>query len=228
MITDKEIKELFAFVAHKRVRYKDVQIELVDHLATAIEENMLKDTSLTFSQALDNVYGSFGIFGFAKIVEQKERSMMQFWRRRIFSYVKRFYALPRIIGTLGSMVLLFLLLQHQIISVKFIMIITTLCAFLGIVWVMYKNHTLDNIIRDYLYVKSYYSVIGGLVFGFFYMPQLWINDFDKTIWAENIWALMGIGIFFPMAIILSYICLYEIPIELKNEFEKRFKRYILT
>lgn len=228
MISDIKIKELFSFVAKKRVRYKDVQIELVDHLATAIEEIMEHEPNLTFNKALEKVYAGFGIYGFAKIIEQKEQAMHKFWRTRIFNYVRKFYALPRIIGTIGSMILVFLLLYYGFIGLKPIVIIVTLCAFCGIVWVMYVQHVLDNTIRDYLYVKSYYNVVGSFIFAFFYVPNIYFPNMDSNIWNNNYWTILIISFCFPMGIILSYICLYEIPKELKKEFELRFKRYIQT
>ena len=39
-LTHKQIDQLFAFTKKKMVRYYDLQVELVDHLAARIEEEM--------------------------------------------------------------------------------------------------------------------------------------------------------------------------------------------
>ena len=70
-LTDQQIEALFAFTKKKYVHHYDVQVELVDHLATSIEEEMEKDTKISFEDALQRVYARFGIFGFAK--EQKRK-----------------------------------------------------------------------------------------------------------------------------------------------------------
>jgi hypothetical protein len=50
------------------VPYYDLQVELADHLANAIEEQMSSNRNLSFQKALENVHQSFGISGFAPLV----------------------------------------------------------------------------------------------------------------------------------------------------------------
>ena len=68
MITEVQYESLFAFCRKHYVQYYDVQVELVDHLAEAIEEKLKLNPKLNFEQALDSVYAGFGIKGFADIV----------------------------------------------------------------------------------------------------------------------------------------------------------------
>ena len=69
MITEEQLNHLYKFCRKHYVQYYDVQAELVDHLSSAIEDRMAANKSLGFEQALDQVYASFGIKGFADIVE---------------------------------------------------------------------------------------------------------------------------------------------------------------
>ena len=94
-LSREEIDQLFQFTERKLVRWYDLQIELVDHLACRIEEEMAINHSLTFEAALDKVYKEFGIFGFAKVVQEKESQIykagIRMWLRELrlqFSWPK--------------------------------------------------------------------------------------------------------------------------------------------
>jgi len=99
MITDAQYESLFAFCRRHYVQYYDVQVELVDHLVEAIEEKMSLNPTLSFEQALDQVYAGFGIKGFADIVATRmemvsKKSSKQKWKL-FFSY----FTIPKIAMT---------------------------------------------------------------------------------------------------------------------------------
>jgi hypothetical protein len=50
-----------------------VQVELVDHLANAVEEEMTNNPKGTFEEVLDRVYRSFGNKGFKPLVIEKQK-----------------------------------------------------------------------------------------------------------------------------------------------------------
>jgi hypothetical protein len=66
-LSESEVQRLFEFATKKFVHWYDLQIEVVDHLASAIETEMQLAPGLSFESALEKVYKSFGIFGFAKL-----------------------------------------------------------------------------------------------------------------------------------------------------------------
>ncbi len=76
-LSEEQISTLFLFTKKKWVHWYDLQVELVDHLAARIEEEMTIDKELTFQKALDKVYAGFGLFGFSKIVQQAEKAVRQ-------------------------------------------------------------------------------------------------------------------------------------------------------
>ena len=73
-LDQQHIEELFAFTRKEYVHWYDLQVELVDHLASGIEEEMAADPRLDFQRALEKVYGRFGIFGFSEIVKEKTKA----------------------------------------------------------------------------------------------------------------------------------------------------------
>lgn len=73
MLTNEQVAELFRFCEKHHVHFYDVQVELVDHLANAIEEKM--QTGSDFENALGEVYAGFGAMGFAGFANSRSRLM---------------------------------------------------------------------------------------------------------------------------------------------------------
>ena len=55
-LTNEEIEGLFIFCRKRKVKYYDVQLELVDHLATSIEEIWRTQPEIPFQDALTKIY----------------------------------------------------------------------------------------------------------------------------------------------------------------------------
>lgn len=98
-LSKEQIDEIFNFVKSKYVRYVDLQYELVDHLASAIEDEMKKDTKLSFSSALSKVYARFPVTGFTHFVAEKQVALTSYWRRRWFQAFKSYFTPPRVFLT---------------------------------------------------------------------------------------------------------------------------------
>lgn len=75
MMLTKEIDYLFQFCQDQRVYYYEIQAELVDHLANAIEAEMAERKDLTFEAALEKVFADFGPYGFSPIVRQQTKQL---------------------------------------------------------------------------------------------------------------------------------------------------------
>ncbi len=51
-ITEQEINQIFYFTKKHYVEFYDVQVELVDHLANAIEDQWKENSNISFEDAL--------------------------------------------------------------------------------------------------------------------------------------------------------------------------------
>jgi len=108
MQLDKEhIDQLYTFTRQHYVEWYDLQSELVDHLANAIEVEWQQNPKLTFEEALDIEFKKFGIFGFMDVVEERQKFLQKKYARLIWNYYKQFFRLPRIILTFASIYMLF-------------------------------------------------------------------------------------------------------------------------
>lgn len=99
-LTDTQINELFAFCKRHYVHYYDVQVELVDHLANAIEEKINANPSLSFEKALDEVYKTFGYKGFAGIVSAKTTAINKQYRKLRYKLFFEYFTWPKAMFTL--------------------------------------------------------------------------------------------------------------------------------
>lgn len=95
MLSDEQIEILFTFCEKHYVHYYDVKVELVDHLANAIEGKMAEDKQLSFDTALNKVYAGFGFKGFAGIVQSKENMVRKKWQRMRWKNFLAFFTWPK-------------------------------------------------------------------------------------------------------------------------------------
>src|SRR5690606_22182357 len=90
------------------VEFYDVQVELVDHLANAIEEQWKTNPNISFEEALQKEYANFGVFGFSGLVEQKKAALQNHYWHIIKIEFINFFSVPKVII---SVVLFYLLFQ---------------------------------------------------------------------------------------------------------------------
>lgn len=98
-ITQEQTEKLFNFCRKHSVYHYDLQVELVDHLASSIEEQWENNPTLSFDEALWKTFRKFGITGFSKIKEQKQKELRKKYSRIQWSYLLSFFSWPKILLT---------------------------------------------------------------------------------------------------------------------------------
>lgn len=106
-VTSEETEELFLFCRKHFVYHYDLQVELVDHLASSVEEQWESDPELSFEEALHKTFKKFGISGFSKIKEQKQKELRRKYNILLWKYLLEFYRWPKILLTLAVTMTLF-------------------------------------------------------------------------------------------------------------------------
>jgi hypothetical protein len=105
-ITPEETEKLFAFCRQRFVYHYDLQVELVDHLGSSIEQQWNENPEISFEAALLNTFKKFGISGFSKIKVQKQKELARKYNRLLWKYFLEFYRWPKMLMTLaGTMAL---------------------------------------------------------------------------------------------------------------------------
>jgi len=107
-----EITQIIRFLKENGVKHYDIQLEMIDHFATKIEEQWNQYPSgWNFKLKVLDVYSAIGKKGFEKITAEKMGNA----NRKAFKYglalVKQFFKLPQIILSIVVIVFLFELLR---------------------------------------------------------------------------------------------------------------------
>lgn len=110
---DAEIRYLFQFLERKGVRYLDVQVELVDHLAIGLEEVWKTQPGLPLELAVNEVYNGFGIFGFGKIIQEKKQLLFKASIKKLhLDIIHRMRAAQIAAALLATLLLTYLLMTY--------------------------------------------------------------------------------------------------------------------
>lgn len=110
-INQTQIEQLYLFTRQHFVEYYDLQTELVDHLANAIEAQWETNPTRTFDEALQIEFKKFGIFGFSDVVQERYVALEKKYRKIVWFHFKNFFRLPQIIGTFSAVGILYLILK---------------------------------------------------------------------------------------------------------------------
>jgi hypothetical protein len=111
-LTTQQIDKLYTFTRQHYVEWYDLQSELVDHLANAIEQEWEQNPNRTFDEILNTEFKKFGIFGFMDVVEQKQKQLRRRYHSIIWSHFKDFFGFPKIVVTALSVLVVFSFLKQ--------------------------------------------------------------------------------------------------------------------
>jgi len=99
-LTAPQIEHLFTFTRQHYVEWYDLQSELVDHLANAIETQWQENPKLSFDEALNIEFKKFGVFGFMDVVEKRQAVLRKKYNGLVWEHIKGFFGIPKIVLTI--------------------------------------------------------------------------------------------------------------------------------
>lgn len=229
-LTPEQIDDLYLFCEENEVVDYDVQIELVDHLACAIEQKWTEHPSFSYNDALWKVYDEFGPSGFQKIKSKKEKELEKKYGRIQQKYMAEFFKLPKIIITTGITGIIYFILQlsQNAIKTGFWIVVIYSLFFLLYLFVFYPQRLRLETTSDksFLLFKQYrsrkwqtLSTFTGIL-GI--LPLFILNKTDIN-------PQVGNGLFaFLLAffIIASIIMGVYIPRRIKEDFTNEFPQFV--
>jgi len=110
-LTTEQIEKLYVFTRQHYVEYYDLQTELVDHLANAIETQWEENPKRAFDEALQLEFKKFGVFGFMDVVNKRKGALHSKYNKMVLKELRSFFSLPKIISTISSIGILYYLLK---------------------------------------------------------------------------------------------------------------------
>lgn len=130
MLTDEQVQELYAYCKRKSINYYDIQVEIVDHMANAIEQKLSLNPELSFKEALEEVHFSFGSFGLKEIVQSKTEAMRKHYNKTHRRLFWCYFTPPKL--SLTALIFFTVILLERIIPFQFliyVLMVTALTSF---------------------------------------------------------------------------------------------------
>ncbi|MBF6641489.1 hypothetical protein IVB69_08350 [Flavobacterium sp. J49] len=220
-----QVERLYTFTRQHYVEYYDLQTELVDHLANAIEEQWVENPKLSFEEALKIEFKKFGVFGFMEVVEKRQAALNKKYNKLVLNELKTFFSIPKIIGTLSATGIVFYLLksfQEGILIMQTIFLFLVVLYFVGmtLLWKANKRRSQKSG-RKWLFKEIIfgYSASAGLI----NLPL----QFSIHLKAENYpdWVLAIYTLFMIVFVLTEYIVLVLIPSKAEKHLKETYPEY---
>lgn len=219
-----QLETLHAFIKKHYVEYYDLQNELADHMANAIEERWAVTPGLTFDDALQQEFKKFGVFGFTGIVEQREQALTKRYHKLMWGYFKQFLKLPYIMLTLAMVFAVFKIMEYSMFWY----------SVLEIAIMLFGGYKIIAINKDYKKkVKRtgkrwlFEDIImrfgggGGFTYMSFYGTFFMVYDEGQP----PVLVMIIMSVFLTVFTLCLYITIYKIPSKAKEHLIKTYQEY---
>ena len=230
-LATQQIDQLYAFTRQHYVEWYDLQSELVDHLANAIEMQWQENPKLTFDEVLNKEFQKFGVFGFMDVVEEKQKFLNKKYRKLIWKYYTEFFRLPKIILTFISMLLIYklLILFEEAKDIIFGLIVILSLGFF--VRTFYKEKFISDKNKSNRKKWMFEDVsLQNKNNVFIVLPSLLINSFNlffKELHFTTITAII-FSVSLVLLGLLIYLKIKIIPNKVSEELAKTYPEYGMT
>lgn len=224
-LSPEQIEQLYTFTRQHFVEWYDLQTELVDHLANAIEEQWQQNAKLTFDEALNIEFKKFGVFGFMDVVEKRQSALNKKYNRLIFSELKTFFSIPKIIGTLSATGLVFYFLksfQEGFLALKIVFVLLAWVFFYGM-WALARKTKKKNEKsgKKWLFKEIIFGY--GSFTGLVNLPIQFVIHLNGQNYPD--WFLLLFSFMLILLALLEYIVLILIPSKAEEFLKATYPEY---
>jgi len=230
-----QIKFLFSFFEHRKVRYYDVQMELVDHFASAIEHRWETDPGLSFEEAFCNEQQQFNRNDFKQIVEEKEEALRSKYRKIERHYIADFFSWPKIVATSFVTLLIYQIFPLFVNYFRFvsIVILTDILVVAFLAYIVYPRKYKVDLKEDKEFLllqqlksgQHYFMSVGRLpasilmVFLFTHR-ETHFPFIDHPVFKVIVALLISLSVIFILA------TGFYVPNRVKEDFTREFPQFL--
>jgi hypothetical protein len=220
-----QIDQLYLFTRQHFVEYYDLQTELVDHLANAIEAQWQLTPTRAFDDALQIEFKKFGVFGFSDVVQERHVALEKKYRKIVWSHFKTFFQLPQIILTFSAVVTLFFILKWSFYSEIIVIGMLTLLLVFFFVELARNARKMKNRNQEtgkkwlFKEILNGYGQGSGLMF----LPLQMVFHLRNLI--SDDFVLGSISFFIVSLALVQYIVLVIIPQKAENYLKEVYPEY---
>ena len=141
-LTKEQLATIKAFINKKGINYLDVQMEILDHVASGVEEKMNANAALSFDDALKQTHASFGIFGFGGVEDSIVNGMSKKYNRIFWKYFLSFFGFKYILLVLLGTFIIYeaqILVEDYYQFLAYFLCIVIVAVVVGFVFVLKHN-----------------------------------------------------------------------------------------
>ncbi len=232
-VSEKQIECLFQFTREHYVEHYDLQVELVDHLANAIEERWEQTPELPFEECMNAEFKKFGVFGFMDVVEKRQKALRKKYRALIWQQVADFFQLPKILLTGSLTFLLYLVVQLGVFYRLFFVVMFFLLMFFIAVYVQKMRNSYKKRIeqtgRKWVLEEYIFSIVAIPIPSMFaiYIQILLQAHIHKWV-IENPYLIFLICLGVVVSSILVYVAVFFIPKKSEKYLVETYPEYSLV
>jgi hypothetical protein len=226
-LAPEQIEILFAFCQNHGVSEYEIQEELVDHLATAIENEKALNPGNSNYDALLKAYHEFGPEGFRTVVKTKRRMFRRKYNRLFFEFVLSFFKLPRIVLTLLLTLIFFF--SFHIFNSQILLIFLGALTIMFTIWCLLFKPGLYPINleegKKFLLVNYYNSLI-SLVLLFVTQFQLALLFAAAKLTVVGKWQYeLGFSFVIVFLFIVEWSLRFYMPKLVKQHFMENYSQF---
>ncbi|PVX45912.1 hypothetical protein C8C85_1721 [Flavobacterium sp. 103] len=228
-LTAQQIDQLYAFTRRHYVEWYDLQSELVDHLANAIEHESEQNPNRNFEEILNKEFQKFGVFGFMHVVEERQKFLNKKYTRLIWSYYKEFFGLPKIILTV-ALVFGVHTINQLIASTDFFPTVVVFFLLVSGFFTFKKRYYFKKKAKETRLKWLFEDIMLNRVsLMLFLLPSMIINFFNpfRDNFVPSGWSVILAEIAFVLVGLLVFIQLIIIPKRVASDLEKTYPEYSL-
>jgi hypothetical protein len=225
-LSTSQIDRLFTFTRQHYVEYYDLQTELVDHLANAIEAEWEHNPTLSFEEVVNKEFKKFGVFGFMDVIEQRQKTLGKKYNRLVWKHFKEFFTLPKALLICVLIFFAFHFIKMFFFNGIFSLIILISVAFLIPFYIIQSRKIKKRkeegkkiwLLEQLIFQLGNFSWLISLPFNF-------VTIFFKSEQMPNDYALLGISFLIVSFYIVSYIITQIIPSKAEKYLKQTYPEY---
>ena len=230
-LSKEQINQLFTFTRQHYVEWYDLQSELVDHLANAIETEWQENPKLSFDEALNKEFKKFGVFGFMDVVEKRQVVLGKKYNGLVWYHFKDFFGVPKIVLTIAMTLVLFSILKISQYSEWIVMglyLILILFTFYEIFKnIKFKKEKKQAKQKRWLFeeiINQYGGFAGAIIFPLNLFSRMF---YHSEQYIDNDYWTLGLSLFLVLFAIVIFIIFKIIPSKAEDYLLATYPEYKL-
>jgi hypothetical protein len=191
-LSAEQITQIKSWISKRGFTHTDVQYEIIDHVASAIEEKTEGKPELTLEKAFEEVHRSFGVYGFASIEEAITSRLNKELCRSYWSATKEILFSTKILIPLLIFILINLISQQfpQFFDKIILSALFGFCVF-SLAYVYVKRRSQKHL-KSYLSFKMASGIIPLLAVCIFNLRFLYL-ELVSPVWTAGLVGILTIA-----------------------------------